>query len=59
MDKLIPWHFALVISIVCTIVINVFVFKLDPVATYMILSPPVLLLLFGIYGESYRRQVGN
>ena len=59
MDKLIPWHLAFVISFVCTIVINVFVFKLDPAATYMILSPPVLLILFVIYGESYRKEVGN
>jgi hypothetical protein len=56
MEDLKPWPYALFIAAVFMIVAKL-VLNLDMVGVYFLLSPPVLLLLLIIYGESYRKEV--
>ena len=54
MDDLIPWPYALFIA---AGVIFVAGLKYDMFWSYIVLAPPLLLLLLIIYGESYRTEV--
>jgi hypothetical protein len=56
MEDLIPWPYALFIAAAFIIVAKIFS-KMDMVAVYCFLAPPLLLLLLIIYGESYRKEV--
>lgn len=56
MEDLIPWPYALFIAAAFIIVAKIFS-KMDMLAVYGFLAPPVLLLLLIIYGESYRKEV--
>ena len=54
MEDLMPWPYALFIA---AGVIFVAGLKYDMFWSYIVLAPPVLLLLLIIYGESYRKEV--